>query len=262
MKNAVTAGQIIEALALKHAKDIFVPQCKTGPSIGSGNSLRVMDAWTIQKSWAHTRATCYEVKVSRSDFLADEKWKDYLPYCNKLYFACPPHLIEPGEVSGEAGLRWVWQRRVVTKKKAPHRDVTVPADVLLYILMWRAEVVEEGVGQSPREFWQHWLERGQADKELGYKVSRRIRELLDEARGQARQAQECVEGYKELQARLQEMGLREDEPFSSWKVDSILENLAKDAQLCMAVERIRDDIRVVEDRIRSVTKKSATEGGK
>jgi len=240
---------------------MFVAQCKTGPSIGIGGQLRIMDAWTIEKSWTHLTATCYEVKVCRSDFLADHKWRDYLPYCNELYFACPPHLIEAAELAQEAGLRWVWQRRVVTKKKAPYRDVTVPPDVLLYILMWRAEVVEEAVGQSPREFWQHWLERGQADKELGYKVSQRIRELLDEARGQARQAQECVEGYKELRQRLQEMGLDANEPYSTWRVKSVLADLGKDIQLCAAVTRIKDALSVVEDRIRSVTKKSGAEGG-
>jgi len=30
--------------------------------------------------------TGYDIKISRSDFLGDEKWTGYLPLCNLLYF--------------------------------------------------------------------------------------------------------------------------------------------------------------------------------
>ncbi len=32
---------------------------------------------------------CIEVKSSRADFLADAKWRDYLDWCDRLYFAVP-----------------------------------------------------------------------------------------------------------------------------------------------------------------------------
>ena len=31
-----------------------------------------------------------EVKSSRADFHADQKWREYLPYCDAFYFAVPP----------------------------------------------------------------------------------------------------------------------------------------------------------------------------
>ncbi|GAG12604.1 unnamed protein product, partial [marine sediment metagenome] len=39
----VNAREIVELLAAKHWKDIFIPECKDGPSWG-GRPLR-LDAW-------------------------------------------------------------------------------------------------------------------------------------------------------------------------------------------------------------------------
>lgn len=35
----------------------------------------------------------FEFKVTRQDFLRDEKWKYYLPYCHTFTFVTPPNLI-------------------------------------------------------------------------------------------------------------------------------------------------------------------------
>ena len=43
---------------------------------------------------------CVEVKSSRADFLADQKWPDYLDWCDRLYFAVPegfPEDLLPSE---------------------------------------------------------------------------------------------------------------------------------------------------------------------
>lgn len=32
---------------------------------------------------------CIEVKSSRTDFMSDSKWPDYLDWCDRLYFAVP-----------------------------------------------------------------------------------------------------------------------------------------------------------------------------
>ena len=45
--------------------------------------------------------TLIEVKASRADFLADRKWRDYLEFCDRFYFAVaagfPLELLPPGE---------------------------------------------------------------------------------------------------------------------------------------------------------------------
>ncbi len=33
-----------------------------------------------------------EIKVSKADLLGDSKWGDYLDYCDRFYWAVPPHL--------------------------------------------------------------------------------------------------------------------------------------------------------------------------
>lgn len=45
--------------------------------------------------------TILEVKSSRADFRADDKWREYLPFCDRFYFAVPmdfPREILPEEV--------------------------------------------------------------------------------------------------------------------------------------------------------------------
>ena len=36
--------------------------------------------------------TIVEIKVSRADLLGDGKWLDYLDYCDRFFWAVPPHL--------------------------------------------------------------------------------------------------------------------------------------------------------------------------
>lgn len=46
------------------------------------------------------RITVVEVKSSEADFRTDEKWRDYVDYCDRFYFAVPegfPHGLIPGE---------------------------------------------------------------------------------------------------------------------------------------------------------------------
>lgn len=128
------ASDIIEKLRVKHAKDVFLMECKTGPSY-SGPCPR-LDAWAMNKSWAHHCCTGYEVKVSRSDFMNDEKTNEYLPFCHELYFVCPWSLIDPSEVPEYAGLMWASPNSsmVVRKKKAPKR-LEVDSMIYVYVLI-------------------------------------------------------------------------------------------------------------------------------
>lgn len=52
--------------------------------------------------------TIVEIKVAKADLLGDGKWLDYLDYCDRFYWAVPPHLAsileEERYLPGEAGL--------------------------------------------------------------------------------------------------------------------------------------------------------------
>ena len=76
------ASDLLALLAKKHSADVFVPECKTGGT-WAGTHLR-LDAWAMRRSWTHPTVWGYEIKVSRSDFLSDDKWVGYLPTVRPL----------------------------------------------------------------------------------------------------------------------------------------------------------------------------------
>lgn len=183
---SLTDNQVIRALCqTRHREDICIPECKTGPS--QNHFHRRIDLWTMKRSWSRPLICAYEVKVSRSDFQQDKKWHEYLQYCHQFFWACPWGLIQPEEVSGDAGLIWVTQTgsRCVMKKKAAHRKMDgLPDTLVSYILFSRCSFKKE-IGDGTRddriEFWKHWLGQKHEAKELGRQVSRHIRQTVDEA---------------------------------------------------------------------------------
>src|SRR5471030_1317809 len=46
----------------------------------------------------------YEVKSSRTDYLADSKWERYLPYCTQFAFVAPAGAIQKWELDRDIGL--------------------------------------------------------------------------------------------------------------------------------------------------------------
>lgn len=128
----MTEAQILDVLASKHTRDLFVPHCKTGPSWGSTGHCAcgrkypsfgfILDAWVMPFSWTKP-IRGYEIKVSASDFRRDRKWIGYLKYCNLFYFVCPWGVIPPGLVPEEAGLIYVTKTGAGIRyiKSAPSR---------------------------------------------------------------------------------------------------------------------------------------------
>jgi len=181
----VNALDILKLLKSKHTKDLFVSGCKTGATWNS--NYRILDAWVMRRSWTKPCIIGYEFKISRSDFLADDKWRFYLDYCNEFYFICPYKMISPEEVGENAGLIWVSKTgsRLFMKKKAPHRNVAIPESIFRYILMCRTKIEwgssykdEFNIVDSKREYWQNWLKQKDEDKKLGRCASRKIQQIL------------------------------------------------------------------------------------
>ena len=139
----ITAADLTRLLAVKHYKDIFIPQCKTGGTwLGTPH---ILDGWVMPRSWTKP-IIGYEIKISRSDYRRDKKWAIYMEYCHVFYFVVPYGLIEPREVPDPAGLRYVSKtgQSIRTVKKAEFRwRQRIPMSIAQYVLMWRAKVVEE-----------------------------------------------------------------------------------------------------------------------
>jgi len=187
LKTATQVRDVAKLLAKKHSDDVFVEEVKNGPSWTGGDSTcRRIDAWAMKKSWSRPALYGYEIKVSRSDFLGDDKWPAYLDMCNMLCFVAPADVIKPEEVPEQVGLITVSKTgtRLYTKKKAPHREIEPPVDTLLYLLM-RASGFggpeQLGMGhrawtrQSNIEYWRDWLADKKEAREIGHRASMALR---------------------------------------------------------------------------------------
>jgi hypothetical protein len=78
------------------SSSIFVPEFTWG-------DLRI-DALLLEtrKRWIRG----FEIKVSRGDFLQDDKWQLYSQFCSSLSVGCPYGLIKPDEVPAPYGLAY------------------------------------------------------------------------------------------------------------------------------------------------------------
>ncbi len=175
MNNIVRADQITHALRKRHKRDIFLTEVKTDSTwVGSHQRL---DAVSIKPSWTQPCITGYEVKVSRSDFMADEKYVGYLPLCHRFYFACPSGLIKPEELHDSIGLIWYKAETggLTTRKKALYRPMDeLPARLLYYIVLSRTDEERHPFFSDVRELCEAWV----ADKELRHTLDKEVKHKL------------------------------------------------------------------------------------
>jgi len=205
----MTDDKILNLLLEKHSGNLCVPECKTGGTWYNPN-FRKFDLWVMKKSWTKPWTFGYEIKHTRSDFLADTKWHDYLKYCTDFYFVAPPDIIQPEELPTDVGLIITSKNmaRLYTKRKAVHKDVEIPESIFKYILMWRSQIIREH-NQSKYEYWKAWLAEKDEKKELGYNVSRKISELIkqriDKVYTENSQLRDENEDLKEIKDFLKEL---------------------------------------------------------
>lgn len=178
----MTANDIQRLLRAKHSKDVYVSECKNGPTYPG--YLR-LDGWAMRKSWAHPLITGYEIKVSRSDFLQDDKYLGYRQYCNCFFLVAPKDVIEPEEIPDGIGLYTVSSTgtRLYTKRKAAMREDPIPEEIYRYILMARVKILEPTelwrYGEPDKEYFERWIEHKEINHAFGQNVSKAIREEID-----------------------------------------------------------------------------------
>ena len=172
----MTALDIRDLLMAKHAKygDICIPECYAG-----GHRI---DLFVICKSGIDI---AYEIKVSRSDFNGDNKWQEYLGYCNEFYFATPLGIIGKDELPPEAGLIVVTSTgsSMRIRKKAQRRTIETPVSFYRKIITNR--LLPKGQQKflqisHKKEYWEEWLENRKIDATFGWKVSKKLGETVRE----------------------------------------------------------------------------------
>ena len=208
------AHEILELLAQKHIQDVFVKECP------AGHTGQRMDGWAMRKSWAKPLMVGYEIKVSRQDFLGDQKWMGYLPFCNQLYFVCEQGVASVAEVPEQCGLmlRSKNGSRLFTKKKAPHRQ-TVSEDIEQLqkaVLMNRIKIVESTFGQNTEtcsglEYWENWLARKKRGEDIGREVrfalSEESKKMVQQVKSENRRLSMQNEAYANIKKICDDLGI-------------------------------------------------------
>ena len=201
----VDSSEIAKALKLcRHTHDYFLTEVKSG-STWMGTANRILDAVAIKKSWTHPRITGYEIKISRSDFLRDNKFMTYLPLCHVFYMACPKGLIKREELPADVGLIWYNpdSKQTTVKLHPPYRKIEISADMLMYIIFSRLDEERIPFYNQKAAYWRDWLENKSDNRKLGRIVGGalcdRIRELENEVKEAGKfEAGDDREKYKNL----------------------------------------------------------------
>lgn len=209
-----SAADIVALLAAKHAADVFVPQCKSGQTAEGHCQL---DAWAMKRSWSQPCVDGYEVKVARSDFLRDNKWRAYLPLCNQFWFVCPAKLIAPEELPPDVGLLWVSStgNSLFTKRKAVWRQVEIPESLWKYIVMCRAQISHTYpfTPNDNEQYWKQWLAQKEEGRDLGGRVAETIRARVAKTETENERLKKLMKTYDDVRAMLTKLGV---DPDGSW----------------------------------------------
>lgn len=111
----------------------FMTQVKNWPTF-SAEKLLILDWVAIKKSWTAPRMIWFEIKVSRWDFLQDQKRVYYQQYVNDFFFVCPEWLIKKDELPDNVGLMYVTEKWIKTVKRSKFMPNTPSNDMLMYII--------------------------------------------------------------------------------------------------------------------------------
>jgi hypothetical protein len=179
----IDSRQILNALAVQHKDDVFIPECKNGQSWG--NDLLKLDAWVLKRTYSPLTTIGYEIKCSRQDFERDQKWTGYLGFCHYFYFVCPAGLIKAADLPPGVGLVWVSASGTLhTKHKATRMSNPDPTEMnklLIYALMARSKIVANMYSRNEPEVdhlqgVRECVEKANAKKELAYFIKGHVQE--------------------------------------------------------------------------------------
>lgn len=163
------------------------------------------DVASVRPSWSNPRPAIWEVKVSRSDFLADVragKWERYRAWCERLYFACPAGMVDLREVPAGAGLTIRGPKGWTTRRAAPrNRDPKRAPDLLFSLLLKEHPAVWKPKDRPARIASALATADAHTHPFSGIALSRRVRQAFERA-CTARDDNRDIEHVKERLLRL------------------------------------------------------------
>lgn len=163
----------------------FFTECKTCSTyFPDPQGLLIFDGLAITKSYTKPLIVGYEIKVSRSDFLSDNKWHLYLQYCNEFYFVVPRGLIKKEELPDGVGLLYYdHDKQAISRavKKAQYREIDEPVGLYKYIIFSRLDEDRIPFYEDRAEYAKDYLEDKAIKHIIGGKLGTRMAMDLQDA---------------------------------------------------------------------------------
>lgn len=207
-----TSGQLLALLRRRHSGEVFVAECKAGP-VGS----RIMDGFALLPTWSPMTAIGYEVKVTRSDWLRDQKLHAYLPCCHQFYVVASKGIVQAGELPDGVGLMEPigrgTGRRLVVRVKATRREADPQAlsRVLAYALLWRVPTIDgtHAVQHFERResLWKAFVEGRAETRSIGRSVGPKMRAELKRMQERVEAAERLADQLSTADGVLRELGI-------------------------------------------------------
>lgn len=261
----VTATEIKKALAEYHPKDYFLTECKTCSTyFPDPQGMLKFDGLAMTRSYTASCITGYEIKVSRSDFLGDNKWHLYLQYCNEFYFVVPVGLVAKDEVPENVGLIYYYPEtgKLLKKRKAVYRKIEEPVGVYKYIIYSRLDQERIPFYESRAEYAKDYLtdqrEKRKLGKELGSKMAKDLHDCQERLERLSN-----VEGQLDLFHKIEK--ILEKYQILGWhwyrNVEDTLNELdqALSSSYPKELERVEDDLQRTLNSLRRIKEKHTQE---
>lgn len=187
IEKRITSADIKIALKEMHLKRFtyFITECKTCSTyFPDPQGLLIFDGLSITKSYTKPCIVGYEIKVSRSDFLQDNKWHLYLQYCNEFFFVVPKGLVKKDELPDGVGLIYYspnTKETLHTVKKALYRQIEEPVGVYKYIIYSRLEEDRLPFYEDRADYVRDYLEDKAYKKSIGDRLGSKMAKELQSA---------------------------------------------------------------------------------
>jgi hypothetical protein len=142
--------------SLDPLKFAFFDELRIGGGFGKDSEQR-FDAWSIcYYPSKRNVTTCYEIKISKSDFLHEiknpKKRRAGLRLSNEFYFVTPEDLLKITDIPVECGLKEVTESgKIKTIIPAPFRDIEPPTWLFLSSVCRRNLKISEGYSIEDQE---------------------------------------------------------------------------------------------------------------
>lgn len=183
MAGKLTAAEILEALIALSDSRIWASE------LAFFSGMRRIDFFTLEPTASQQfRASSYEIKVSRADYLRDsaEKQDGALKWSDRFWYVTPPDLVAIAELPEWAGLQEWDGKTFRVKRKAPPRAKAAPSWEFIVSMLRNSGDCRRDVGLMKVQIaflqgrldmwmrqkklhndhkWQRWLEK--ADRKSG-----------------------------------------------------------------------------------------------